>query len=173
MPYQSKRPDTTEYAEFYAGYVSVVPDGNVIETLRRQRSDFVDLFRRIPPEKVNHRYAPGKWSIKEVLGHVCDTEWIFTYRALTFARGDSTPLPGMDQNEYMAGSDFNIRTMDSLIDQFIHLRGASVNLFEGFNEHTLNRMGTASGFPVSVRALIWIIAGHGLHHANVLKNKYL
>jgi len=167
------RPDYSEYDDFYAGYIAAVLDGNVIETLRSQRTAFVDLFRRIPSEKIDHRYAPGKWSIKEVLGHMCDSEWIFTYRALRFARADRTPLPGMDQDAFMEGSDFPNRTMDSLIDQFIHLRGASINLFERFSEDVLSRTGNASGCDFTVRALVWICAGHGQHHVNVIRERYL
>lgn len=165
------RPD--EYHEFYAGYVSLVPPGDVVETLRSQLTSFVRLFADVPASKVDYRYAPGKWTTKEVIGHMIDTEWIFTYRALRFARGDQAALPGMDQDVFMAGANFGDRDLAGMVDELRHLRSASLALFASFDEAIWDRTGTASGCHFTVRAIAHVIAGHGLHHVGVLKERYL
>jgi len=168
-----RRPEPSEYDDFYAGYVAQVPDGDVLELLKEQGASHRELFAAIPEEKHDHRYAPGKWTVKEVIGHLIDTERVFAYRALAFARGDAAPIPGMDQDEYMAGADFGRRSMASLIDEYHHLRAADVALFGSFDEAVLDRTGVASGVPFTVRALLWIVAGHERHHLGVLKERYL
>ena len=168
----SRRPATDEYNAFYATYVDKVGDGDILEILTNQLATALDILTGIPLERHDHRYAEGKWSAKEVVGHLLDTEWIFTYRALCIARGETNPLPGMDQDVYMAGSNFDRRSMTHLLEELRHLRSANLALFASFGDTELDRRGTASGFPITVRALLYIIAGHMEHHLGVLQEKY-
>jgi len=168
-----RRPEVTEYFEFYEGYVSSVPDGDIIAILQNQLRSSLDLLRDVPPGKIDFRYAPGKWSLKEVVGHVLDIEWTFAYRALTFARCDAPPLPGVDHDEYMGRANFAAREMSGLVDELEHLRCAGLQLFDSFDAATLDRGGVASGYPITVRAILYIIAGHAEHHMNVLRERYL
>jgi hypothetical protein len=166
-------PGKDEFDDFYAGYVGLVPDRPVLEVLREQLASTRALLSAIPSSKQDFRYAPAKWSIKEVVGHIVDTEWVFTYRALRIARNDKTPLPGMDQDQFMDGANFAKRDLPSLVEELFHLRSANLALFESFDEEILDRAGTASDCPFTVRALLHIIAGHQIHHINVLKERYL
>lgn len=168
-----RRPSTTEYAPFYAGYVAGVPDGDLIEHLERQAEKTVALLGAISEEKSQHRYAPGKWTIREVLGHVIDGERVFTYRALTFARGDTGPLPSFDENAWAATSNAGRRDMKELLVEYRAVRAATVALFRSFGEDDFARSGTASKNPVTVRALAYIVAGHELHHLKILRERYL
>jgi len=168
----AKRPQSHEFNAFYAGYVGCVPEGDVIETLKTQQRALLDWIALHAPGIENYAYADGKWTTKEVIGHIIDTEWIFTYRALRFARGDSSPLPGMDQTVFMEGANFADRSLTELATEFDGLRTASAQLLASFSEDILQRTGTASGFPFSVRAMSWIIAGHCQHHFNILKERY-
>jgi hypothetical protein len=165
----SRRPKASEYAEYFQRYVRLVPEGEIVSILKGQLA----WFESLPPDRWDHRYAPGKWSLKEVVGHVVDTEWVFSYRALRFARGDKTPLAGMEQDGFMAGANFDDRTRESLLAEWRHLRSAGVELFSGFSEEILDRTGQASGYDFSVRAMIYIIAGHALHHQGVIADRYL
>lgn len=167
------RPGDTEYAPFYEGYVSLVPDGDIVETLARGLEETLKMLRAVPEMKAGSRYADGKWSIKEVVGHMCDTERIFAYRALAVARGDRASLPGMNQDEYMSGANFDARTLADLTDEFEHLRRATVALFRHLDEAAWSRRGTANNSEVSVRALAYILAGHEAHHAQIIRNRYL
>jgi hypothetical protein len=168
-----RRPAPSEYDSFYGSYVSLVPDGDIIDTLREQRVGIGDLIAAIPAEKTDYRYAPGKWTTREVVGHVIDAEWVFTSRALWFARGVPTPLPGMDQDEFMSGANFADRDLSGLAQEFAGLRSAGIVLFDSFDEDIMSRVGVASGTEVTVRALAYIIAGHALHHVRVLEERYL
>ena len=167
------RPEKDEYAPYYDKYVSLVHDGEVVETLERQIEDTLALLRGVGEERAGHRYAPGKWSIREVVGHMIDTERIFAYRALAIARGEQQPLPGMDQDEYMAGANFDARTLSDLLDQFEHVRRANVLMLRGLSDEAWVRRGVASGNEVTVRAIAYIIAGHEAHHVQVLRTRYL
>lgn len=131
------------------------------------------LLSGLDRARQQHRYAPGKWSLNEVVGHVLDTEWIFLNRILRFARGDQTPLPGMEPDDFAAGSNHHERSIDSLLQELRHLRLAALALFRSFDEAILGRQGTASGVDFTVRALIFIVAGHERHHVEVLRRKYL
>jgi len=168
-----RRPTASEYDDFYADYIAEVPDGDVLEILAEQLASSGELFASIPRDKLDHRYAPGKWTIREVVGHVIDAERVFSYRALRFARGDKTSLPGMDQETFMEGVDFGRRPMESLIAEHRHLRSSNLALFGSFDEEVLARTGVASGCPFTVRALIYIIAGHERHHVEILEQRYL
>lgn len=167
------RPGADEYAPFYAGYVSLVPGGPVVETLERQAAETLALLRSLPEGRGTHRYAPGKWSVRQLIGHVTDTERVFAYRALAVARGERRPLPDMDQDEYMAGADFDARTLADLADEFGAVRRSTVLLFRHLPAGAWGRRGTASDNEVTVRALAYITAGHAAHHLRILRERYL
>ena len=167
------RPEKNEYAPYYDRYVLLVPDGEVVETLERQSEDTLALLRGVGEERAAHRYEEDKWSIKQVVGHLVDTERIFAYRALAIARGEQKPLPGMDQNEYMAGANFDARTLADLAEEFKHVRRANVLMLRGLPVEAWSRRGVASDNEVTVRALAYIIAGHEAHHVQILRTRYL
>jgi hypothetical protein len=168
-----RRPDKTEYYDFYDRYVSLVPDGYIVTILRDQLESALDLLAGVPTEKADYRYAPDKWTLKEVVGHVIDIEWVFTYRALCFARCDTPPLPGVDQHDFMARANFSACAMPDLIEEFRHLRSANTLLFDSFGEPVLDRTGVASECRFTVRSIPYIMAGHEKHHMDVLRDKYL
>lgn len=168
----TRRPAPTEHDLFYATYVDAVPDGDVLATLEAQQGEAEALFGELGADRWDHRYAPDKWTIREVLGHVIDAERVFSLRALWFARGDAGPQPGMDQDEWMAGADFASRSPESLLSEYHHLRSANRALFASLGE-ALDRTGVASGCTFTVRALVWIVAGHERHHLEVLRARYL
>jgi len=169
---RATRPAAEEYAPYYGTYVSRVGDGDIVRTLKAQIGPTAALLRAIPESRAGHRYAPGKWSIREVIGHLTDAERIFAYRALRFARSDDTALPGFDENAFVANARFDDRTLASLVDEFAAVRAATIAQFEGFFPEEWVRSGTASGKVMSVRALAWVIAGHELHHLGILKERY-
>jgi hypothetical protein len=168
-----ERPQRDEYVDYYHRYIERVPDGDVLEILEAQRDGFVAMIEDIDPGRGDHRYAEGKWSIKEVIGHVVDSERVFGLRALAFARGDTTPLPSFEQDEYVAGGNFADRTLADLADEFFHLRTSLIVLFRSFGEREWMRRGTASGFEFTTRAVPYILAGHVIHHRAVLERRYL
>jgi hypothetical protein len=167
------RPDETEYDPYYGKYVSLVPAGDVVAVLGSQIEETLALLRSVPEERARFRYAPGKWSVKELVGHLIDTERIFSYRALRFARDDRTPLPGYEQDDYVRGGSFDAVPLDELAAEFASVRRATVFLFKHLDEGAWARRGLASDSEVSVRALAYIIAGHELHHRRVLRDRYL
>ena len=167
------KPQANEYAEYYGKYVSLVPEGDVVETLARQSGETLALLRSIPESRAGHAYEPGKWTIRQLVGHVIDGERIFAYRALAIARGERASLPGMEQDEYMEHSNFDARTLGSLCEEFEHVRRANVLMMRGFDADAWARRGVASDNEVTVLALAYVIAGHELHHVNVLRVKYL
>lgn len=167
------RPASNEYAPYYGGYIGAVPDGDLLALLETQGRDTVALLRAVSEQKSQHRYAPGKWTIREVLGHVNDAERVFTYRALSFARGDETPLPSFDEGPWAAASNADSRGMAELIEDFEAVRAATLTLFRGFGEDQFARSGIASGNRVTVRALAYIVAGHERHHVRILRERYL
>lgn len=167
------RPASSEYAPFYAGYVAAVPDGDLLALLERQADEIAALLGGISDEQSRHRYAPGKWTIREVLGHIIDGERVFTYRAMTFARGDAGPLPSFDENAWAAASNAGRRTMQDLLAEYRAVRAATSALFRSFGEAELARSGIASQNRVTVRALAYIVAGHERHHLKILRERYL
>ncbi|HYR83333.1 MAG TPA: DinB family protein [Terriglobia bacterium] len=167
------RPDSTEYAPYYGQYIALVADGDIVATLAAQMETTLSLLRTLSEEQGGYAYAPGKWSIKELLGHVVDSERIFAYRALRIGRNDRTPLPGFEQDDYVASTDFNARPLKSLLEEFAAVRQANVQLFKHFTDEEWHRRGTANEKEVSARALAYIIAGHELHHLSTLKSLYL
>jgi len=168
----ASRPASTEYPPYFSNYIDLVPDGAIVETLRDQLRETSALLARVPATAEEHRYEEGKWSVKEVLGHLCDAERIFSYRALRFGRGDGTPLAGFDSGSYVPAGGFGSRTLRSIADEFRAVREATIRLFEGMDGAALLRTGEASGTGVSVRALAWIIAGHERHHVAILRERY-
>ncbi len=167
------RPSENDYAPYYKNYIDYIEGDNIIKILRDQLSRTVKLFKSIPEEKGDYAYAKGKWSIKEVLGHITDSERIFAYRALCIARGEKKSLPGFEQDDYVREGNFNDRTLKDIIEEYIQLRKSNIFLFNSFSEDALNRRGLANNYEVTVRALFFIIAGHELHHINILKEKYI
>jgi hypothetical protein len=167
-----KRPEATEYADYYANYIARVPGSDILSVLESQRLQMLQLFAGRSERDGSFRYAPGKWSVKEVLGHITDTERIFTYRALRIARGDQTPLPGFEQDDFVKNGAFGQRTLASLAEEFGLVRSASVALFRSFPEEAWSRNGVASEKEVTVRALAFITAGHQMHHRIILEERY-
>lgn len=169
----SIRPGASEYAPYYANYISLVPEGDVTAILNRQLEDTLTQLRAISETQAGTRYAPGKWSIKEVVGHVTDTERIFAYRALRFARGDQTPLSGFEQDDYVRNANFDALHLSDLASEFEHVRRATLYMFRAFDAAVWTRRGVANGAEVSVRALGYIIAGHETHHMQIISTRYL
>lgn len=167
------RPGPSEYSPYYGRYIELVPDGSIVDLLRTQVRGTLELLRSLPEAKGDHSYAPDKWSIKQVVGHVIDGERVFSYRALRFGRSDATQLPGFEQDDYVRAGGFAARSLRHLADELEAVRRATVLLYEGFGEEHWSRKGIASANPVTVRALAYIIAGHELHHVKILKEKYL
>lgn len=167
------RPSKNEFAEYYGTYVGKVPDGDIVAILRAQMVDALTLLERVPAERTAFRYAPEKWSLQEVVGHVVDMEWVFTTRALCFARGLQAPMPGVEQDDFVAAAKLSRQTWPGLLAQWRALRSANTLMFESLDDEAWKRMGTASGYGVSVRALAYIIAGHERHHMGVIRERYL
>ena len=166
-------PEASEAAEYYFTYIKQVPAGDVRVTLESQAGMLLGVFRGISEEQSRHRYAPDKWTIRQVLSHINDTERLFVFRALGFARGFDTPLPSFDQDVAMAAAGADARQWQGHVDEFESLRRASVAFFAGLPAEAWDRRGVASGFPFSVRALAYMTAGHAEHHARILRERYL
>ncbi|HYP53944.1 MAG TPA: DinB family protein, partial [Pyrinomonadaceae bacterium] len=167
------RPEETEYLAYYGRYVALVPEGDIVATLSRQVENTAALLRGVAQSQERFRYAPGKWSVRELVGHMIDTERIFAYRAMRFARNDQTPLPGYDENEYVANSSYDSYPFGELAAELRSVREATVFLFKHMGAEAWARAGSANGSEVSVRALAYIIAGHELHHRGILRDRYL
>ena len=165
------KPRPEEHAEYYAKYIKLVGD-DALGALRAQSASTPRLLTGLSEAQAMHRYASGKWSVKEVVGHILDAERVFSYRALRIARADATPLPGFDENAWMPAAHFDRRPMPELVSDYQTVRAATVALFSSFDEEALTRLGTANNQPFSVRALAHIIAGHELHHVGLLRERY-
>jgi uncharacterized damage-inducible protein DinB len=166
------RPARDEYSHPFARYVERVPEGALVDLLERQAADTASVLGALSEERAGHRYAPGKWSVKEIVGHLTDAERIFSYRLLRFARKDETALPGFDENPYVEAAEFDRRTLQDLLAELACVRQATLRLLRGLPADAFARRGTASGGILSVRALAYVIAGHELHHREVLKTRY-
>jgi uncharacterized damage-inducible protein DinB len=171
--FRSTRPATGEFLPYYGQYIDKVPQGDIVETLTKQLPETLALIRSIAETDGDKRYAPGKWSIRDVIGHVTDGERIFVYRALRFSRADSTPVPGFEENDYAANSPYSRVSIADLADEFEHVRRATIHFFANLDDEALSRRGSANGAEISVRALAHIIAGHETHHMGVLRDRYL
>lgn len=166
------RPAPTEHHAYFAGYISLVPDGDFFANMESQARESARMLRSVSEEKSQFRYAPGKWTIRELLGHLIDSERVFMYRALTFARSDPTNLPSFDENMWAKASNAAGRSMKELIAEFEAVRAATLAMLRGFTEEQFARSGIANNNQVSVRALAYITAGHERHHIRILREKY-
>jgi uncharacterized damage-inducible protein DinB len=166
------RSEPGEYAPYYERYISLVSGSDILGALDSQRRQTMILLSGRDEEDGDFRYAPGKWSAKEVLGHVCDTERIFAYRALRIARGDHAPIEGFEQDDYVRNGPFARRPLEELVEDYMAVRRATLTLLRNLDEAAWAQRGIANKNEVSVRALAYIIAGHELHHRRVLEQKY-
>ncbi len=172
MPALMTRPEADEYVPYFGKYIQLVPEGDLMELLRSQQTGSCVQLSRLDEARALHRYAPGKWSVKEVIGHLADGERVFSYRALRFARADETPLAAFEENEWVPAARFDRRPLSSLLAEWTAVRGATVALFSSFDETEWARRGTANDNVMSVRALACCIAGHELHHMALLRDRY-
>lgn len=166
------RPEATEFPTFYAGYVASVPSGDILAILRDAKEELASALGAIPESKGSRRYADGKWTVKTVLGHMIDAERIFSYRALRLARGDATPLPGFEENEYAKTAGSDARTVADLVSELLDVRASTIRLFDSLPEDAWVRRGIVNKGEVSVRALGYITVGHARHHLQVLRERY-
>ena len=167
------RPSPAEYAPYFEKYISLVPEGEIAVTLGNQIESTLNLIRSLSEAQGDLRYAPDKWSVKEVIGHLIDAERIFAYRALRFARNDATPLSGFDENSYVDNAGFSSRSLSDLTEEFEYTRKSNVYLFKHLDGDSWLRRGAANNNETSVGALAYIIGGHELHHVGILRSRYL
>ncbi len=167
-----ERPQADEYPAYAAKYVDLVGNGPIIEILEYLQQMTYNFFLRIDPDKASYAYADGKWTVKQVLGHIFDTERVFAYRALVFSH-EAIELPGFDQDVYMEKATFNERTLEDLAEEFRTVREATLYLLKSMTDEQSKQKGIASGNPVSVRGLAYMMAGHEMHHIKILKERYL
>ena len=168
-----KRPEPAEYPSYYREYVELVPEGRILDIFESQEKELEELVQNLTEEQLLFRYAPGKWSVKEMIGHVTDTERVLSYRAMCIARGEQTPLPGFNEEEYVKNADFDRLSVRGLLGHFSAVRRGTIHLFKSLRPDDWLKSGTANGFPITVRALAYIIAGHALHHQNIIRERYL
>ena len=173
MSLASSRPAADECSAYYFTYIQLVPDGDIVRALETQHADIHAMLEHVSDARAAESPAPGEWSIKQVVAHLSDTERLFAFRALWFARGEQAALPGMEPNPWVELSDSNARTLSDLLAEFDHVRAASIALFANLDAAAWQRRGIASGGVMSVRALAWIIAGHELHHNRSLREEYV
>jgi hypothetical protein len=168
-----QRPSKENQPEYYQYYISLVEENNGLLAMDGQIIKMQQLIGEIPVEKEDYRYAPGKWTIKEVIGHITDTERIFGYRALCIARGEQNPLPGYDDQNYVLNGNFNSRSLYDLVHEFSVVRESNLVMFKSFDEAAKSRVGIANNTKVSIQALLFMILGHEIHHLKVIREKYL
>lgn len=166
------QPSKDEYGQFYEGYVKSIR-GNVISSLENQVSEMERVLKGVPPEKYNYAYAEGKWTVKQLVSHLIDTERVMVYRALRFSRNDFTELAGFDENAYVANTDLQHISYESLVEELLSLRKANLFFFKSLKEDDYHKKGLANGYPLSVGALLFVVAGHVSHHLRILKERYL
>lgn len=169
----ASRPSASDYAPSFGRYINLVPEGDILAILETQLGDVLHITASIPESKAGFRYAPEKWSIREALGHTTDTERIFAYRALRFARNDQTPAASFAENEYVQNAIFDQFPLKDLAAEFQHVRQSTLDLFRHLPEEAWLRRGVASNNEISVQALAYLIAGHVQHHLNILRTSYL
>jgi len=166
-------PMSNEYAPYYEGYIKAAGNQDIIRKLKNQLNEIDDFLAEIPEEKYEYAYAEGKWTIKQLIGHLIDTERVMAYRAMRIARNDQTALPGFDQDLYVENQDLSKRSYMDLVDEFLLMRQANLYFYKSLSEDDFRKKGTASDNTISVGALLYIIAGHVEHHFNILKQRYL
>ncbi|WP_457611590.1 DinB family protein [Lutibacter sp.] len=162
-----------EYSSFYKNYITILGDVNLLEVLNNSLENLISTLKNLPEDKLQYRYEEGKWTIKELIQHIIDAERVLSYRALRFSRNDATNLQGFDEDWYVKNSNGNDRDFDELLNEFSLVRKATISLFKSFSNKMLTNIGSANGSDISVRALGFIIAGHQIHHLNIIKEKYL
>jgi hypothetical protein len=166
------RPSTSDYAPAHAGYVALVEEDDILSAMEQQSSSMQKFLASLDEARVAHRYAEGKWSVKEVIGHIVDAERVIGYRALAIARGDTQPLPGFDENAYVANANFDDWKLGDLAEHYALVRRANIVFFKNLRPEAWDRRGTANNAPVSVRGLAYVIVGHERHHLGVLRERY-
>jgi hypothetical protein len=169
----STRPAKGEFLDYYGTYIDQVPDGNVTHAMSVQLDDFLSLIRSLDESDGDKRYAPGKWSIRDIIGHIIDGERIFVYRALRFSRADNTPVPGFDENIFADNSPYAKVSLADLADELEQVRRSTIHFFSHLDDEAMSRRGSANGHEITVRALAWVIAGHAIHHVKVIRTRYL
>ncbi|MBW5445123.1 DUF664 domain-containing protein [Cohnella sp. CFH 77786] len=169
----NERPKPEEYGGHFGTYIGLVPEGNILDILAGQEKELAELLSSLSESRADYRYAEGKWSIKEIIGHVTDTERVMAYRLLRIARGDKTPLPGFDQDLFMEHSPFGNWSLEQLADDYRAVRQATLTLLRGLPEEAWSRKGTANNIGMTVRAFANVIAGHEKHHVAIIREKYL
>jgi uncharacterized damage-inducible protein DinB len=167
------RPAPGEYDPYYERYISLVKTDDLLATLEKQAQDTYALLSPLTAQQAEFRYAPGKWTVKEVLGHINDTERIMTYRILRISRGDQTPIEGYEQDDYVTNGNFDRRTISDLLQEFMAIRQSTIQLLRHLSPEAVERRGTANQKAISARAIVYVIAGHELHHRAILEEKYL
>ena len=167
------RPAENEYLSYYNNYIKLVPQGNIVALMEKQNTQFCEYLAQVSEEKAGYRYAEGKWSLKEVIGHLIDVELIFLYRALRVSRNDQTLIPGFEQDDYVANGNYDEQDLSSLVEQFFHVRRSSVSLFKSFKDAMWTNTGNANGHTISTRAIAFIMVGHVIHHMQIIQKRYL
>ena len=167
------KPDASSLSAYQRGYIDLVPAGDLTEILEKNLQNTLLLVSSLGSEKLRFRYAPGKWSIPQILVHMIDTERIFSYRVLRISRGDQTPLPGYEENDYAAASRADERDFKDILEEYSSVRKATLSLFKSLSAEDLLRKGTSNGKEISAGALCYMLAGHEIHHCKVIKDKYL
>lgn len=168
-----QRPTERDYPQFFAGYVSLVPEDDILSVIEQQSSETQRLISSLDEARATHRYAEGKWSVKEVIGHVTDSERVFGYRALCIARGEKNSLPGFDEKEYMQNANFDAWRLGDLAESYALVRRSNIVLFRNLPEDAWDRRGIANNNEITVRALAYVLVGHERHHLKVLRERYL
>jgi hypothetical protein len=167
------RPEKDEFASYYLPYVNAVPEGDIISVLSQQLESTKLLLKNITEEQGKFRYGPDKWTVKEVVGHMTDTERIMAYRLLCIARGETVSLPGFDENQYVEHASFNEQSLEQLLEDFAIVRQSTLALMKSFSADVWMRRGLANNTEVTVRGTAYIIAGHAIHHSRIIKERYL
>ena len=165
------RPDASEFASFYAGYIGKVPDSGPVKMLEEQIGQ-LEKLKSLPEDKASYAYADGKWTVKEVIGHLADGERVFSYRLTRIARGDQTPLAGFDENAWAKTAPHAKRTIGDVVNELIAIRRATLALIYSLDETSIANKGVANNNPVTARAICWIMAGHTKHHLDILRERY-
>ncbi|MDP3684503.1 MAG: DinB family protein [Ignavibacteria bacterium] len=167
------KPEVNEYAPYYQRYIDLITTDDIFSSFKQQAEEILTLFANLSEEQASFRYAEGKWTMKEVLAHIVDSERIFGYRVLAISRGEKNPLPGFAENEYVRNGKYENRSLKSLLAEFSHLSSANLELFKSLDEEMLAQKGTASGKEVTARAILFVTIGHEKHHLEIIKTRYL
>ncbi len=167
------KPSPSDLSAYYQSYLHYIPEDDLLQVLKEQKSVIEDFVSSIPPAKETFRYAEGKWMLKEVLGHLCDTERILSYRALRIARNDKTPMSGFDENHYTPNSNYKDRSLKNIAEELLAVRAATILLFENMNEEMFDHKGIANNSEVTGRAILFFTVAHARHHMGVIKERYL